>query len=311
LLAGCSNNLGKTPSVSQPAANVRTAAKSAGDPEQRLVFFSDSKGNLIDVWNRSDNNLFAVLSDGLKKPLGLATDAQDNLYVANGAAENVLMYAFPYAKTPTLTLVDRGYTPNGVAVAADGTVAVTNKCSTAKGCPAGSGSVVLYAPGKTTPCSTIRTPDYNSLAFGAFDSAGDFYFDGLVQKKGSVSIVQGGCAAASYNMLSSDYAFKAPGGMQFGPHGRLSIVDSKVDAIVTFSATGDALTKVSTTYLNANTTIDPTAFAFTKAGDTAFVANTGGGSGDKFEFPQGGDSKQTYAIGGTPSGVAVTPPFPL
>jgi hypothetical protein len=314
LLSGCSGGslapASSLPTSSGANAGSQIDAHAAADPDGRLVFFANSKNNDIEVYQRTNNHIVGHIA-GLKKPIGLAVDNEELLYVANSGASNIPVYTIPYTGAPTETLDDSGFVPHGVAISADGTVAVTNACSTANKCPEGSGSIQFYAKGSTTPCSTILTPDYDTVAFGAFDKAGEFYFDGPVRKKVMVSIVQGGCAAASYNMLAADYAIKAPGSMQFGPHGNLSIIDPTSETIDTFAATTDQLTKVSVTTLNGNFVISPTAFALTGSGKTVFTVNTGGGSAQKFQFPEGGDPQVTFSIGDTPSGVAVAPAFPL
>jgi hypothetical protein len=315
LLAGCSNG-SLSPSSNLPAAagvqpaTMQHAKGAAIGPNDSLVFFANAKENYVEIWERTKPDLVGIISY-LHKPAGLAVDAENRVYVADSGDQSVPVFESPYNGAPIETIDDEGYIPRGVAVAADGTVAVTNECSTAKGCPAGSGSIVLYAKGKTTPCSTILTPDYTSVGFGAFDSAGDFYFDGFVKKKVVVSIVQGECSGSNYNELQSDYGMEYPGSLQFGPHKRLSIIDATAETIVTYTAFANALVKFAVTPLNSKYTIQPTAFAFTKSGNSVYTVNTGGGSGEHFDFPAGGTSKQVYSLGGKPTGVAVSPPFPL
>ncbi len=314
-LAGCSNgtlapssNLPAAADV-QPAAMQRTK-NAALDPNDSLVFFANAKENFVEIWERTKPKLVGIISP-LHKPVGLAVDVQNRVYVADSGDQSVPVFESPYDGAPVETLDDSGYVPHGVAVAADGTVAVTNECSTAKGCAAGSGSIVLYAKGQTTPCSTILTPTYNSISFGAFDSAGDFYFDGFVKKNVVVSIVRGGCSGSSYNELQSDYSMEYPGSLQFGPHKRLSIIDATAETIVTYTAFTNALVKFAVTPLNGKYAIEPTAFAFTKSGNSVYTVNAGSGSAEHFDFPAGGVSKLVYSLGGKPSGVAVSPPFPL
>jgi hypothetical protein len=314
LLAGCSNG-SLSPSSNLPAAAAQPApmqrAKNAAiGPNDSLVFFANSKENYVEIWERKKSELVGIISP-LHKPAGLAVDVQNRVYVADSGDQKVPVFESPYNGAPVETLDDSGYVPHGVAVAADGTVAVTNECSTAKGCAAGSGSIVLYAKGQTTPCSTIVTPDYTSVGFGAFDSAGNLYFDGFVKKKVVVSIVQGECSGSTYNKLQSDYGMEYPGSLQFGPHKRLSIIDATAETIVTYTAFTNALVKFAVTPLNSKYAIQPTAFAFTKAGDSVYTVNTGGGSGEHFDFPAGGMSKQVFSLGGKPTGVAISPPFPL
>jgi hypothetical protein len=92
---------------------------------------------------------------------GLAVDASSNLYVADVAGSNVLVYPATYAAV-SKTLPDPGYRPVGVAVDSQGDVAVTSVESNSYG----PGSVALYAKGATSPTNAI-------VANGNF--AGDFY----------------------------------------------------------------------------------------------------------------------------------------
>ncbi|MGA7201685.1 MAG: hypothetical protein WBX26_07645, partial [Candidatus Cybelea sp.] len=67
-------------------------------------------------------------------------------YVADSGNQRVVV--FTDACETVSVLGDSGYTPSGVAVAEDGTVAVTNLCA-APSCT-GAGNISIYAPGSTS-----------------------------------------------------------------------------------------------------------------------------------------------------------------
>ena len=70
----------------------------------QLVYVSDGRNNLIDIFDRNGRQV-GEITTGLNAPAGLFVDASHNLWVANGGANNVLV--FPRGSTaPTQTLTD-------------------------------------------------------------------------------------------------------------------------------------------------------------------------------------------------------------
>jgi hypothetical protein len=182
------------------------------------AFVSDSNNNAVYVIRRGQ--LAATLAvDG---PAGLAVDASHNLYVANVAGSNVLVYAPPYNGTPTV-LSDSGFRPNGVAVDANGNVAVTSFESNSYG----PGSIAFYAKGATSPTKTIIADSkFAGDYYCAFDASGNLYLD---SKNGSgpfeAGEVVGGIGGKTVKPLTTENLLQYPGGMQVTNSGKIAILD--------------------------------------------------------------------------------------
>jgi sugar lactone lactonase YvrE len=111
VLAACSSTAVSPPSASESEQNYQ-AAKTGG----AVSFISDFNNHAVYVLN-AQGALTATLDvDG---PEGLAVDSSHNLYVANVAGSDVLVYAPPYNGAPNV-LTDPGFRPNGVAVDRNG-----------------------------------------------------------------------------------------------------------------------------------------------------------------------------------------------
>ena len=92
-----------------------------------LIFASLPQSNTVDIFSQGrKHKMVGQITTGLNSPLGLATDAAGNLYVANQNVPTVPVYAPPYNGAPFLTLDAAGNLPQGVAVSAHGVVAASN-----------------------------------------------------------------------------------------------------------------------------------------------------------------------------------------
>jgi hypothetical protein len=161
----------------------------------------------------------------------LATDGAQNLYVANAAFGNVIVYAKPYASIKS-TLNDAGETTEDVAVDKKGLVGVTNYLTSSL-MP---GSVSFFAKNATQPCSTVHDPNWIYFFNDAFDASGNLFIDG--QTAGGTTLVgeiSGGCKATSITTLSVGNTISSPGGVQVSA-GNILIGDVNKQAIYTYAA---------------------------------------------------------------------------
>ena len=105
-------------------------------------------------------------------------------YVADSGNQRVVV--FTDACETVGVLDDSGYVPSDVAVADDGTVAVTNLCA-APSCT-GAGNISFYAPGSST-VTRVATGLMSQYYYGDFDKHGNFYNDGLSGSTVGVGVV--------------------------------------------------------------------------------------------------------------------------
>jgi|ERR1700722_14175171 sugar lactone lactonase YvrE len=273
-LAGCSGaaisslsptNLG--PSVSKSFTS-RPAKKAGGE----VAFVSDSNNNAVYVIRQGQ--LSETLNvDG---PEGVAVDTAHNLYVANVAGSNILVYAPPYNGTPR-ALEDPGFRPNGVALDAKGNVAVTSFESNTYGL----GSIAFYTKGATSPTKIILADStFAGDYYCAFDASGNLYLD---SKNGSgpfeAGEVVGGIDGKRVKPLTTGNLLQYPGGMQVTKSGKIAILDqsegSGTPTIYTYNppSHGSFGNPIATTLLaSAN---DAVAFAFEDRNDRfVFTADT-------------------------------------
>jgi hypothetical protein len=259
---------------------VNVAGVNALHGNQTII--SEIAFNTVSVYGRN-GQLNAILSTGLSKPQGLATDAAENLYVANTLNSNVLVYPKPY-RTSKLTLNDANQYPTGVAVSRSGIVGVTNIQSVA----GGAGSVSFYAKGSTVACATVGDPQWSRVYFDAFDASGTLYIDGQNSSGHTlVGDVTGGCGATSITTLSVGNTIQFPGGVQVLA-GNILIDDQMAPAIYTYAppSGGSLGSPIATTLLTAGT--DPVTFAMMKDGVDLWAASNGAQAGGfKYTYPGG------------------------
>lgn len=273
-----------------------------------LIFLSDGDAT-VNIYLKSGEHKQVGWITGLSVPTDLATDAARNLYVSLGGGfsgtTELVVYAPPYTKKPTLTLALGEY-PFGVAVSPQGVVAVTGCTSSSCG---GLG-VTFYALGSSVPCATVVTYPQMNPGYAAFDDKGNLYIDGNDASNNQVvGEIAGGCDATSMILLTTGNTIGLAAGVQVNQKGRIAILDaSSSAAIYTYlpPQNGSLGNPVSTTPLTSS----PSALAFTflASGRSIWVADANGRASN-YDYPNGGGSEQTIIGSGYPSGIAVTPPL--
>jgi hypothetical protein len=199
-------------------------------PHGNHTFVTDAGTATVTVWG-ANGQLNAILFDGIAaNPQGLATDAAQNLYVANLALSNVIVYAKPYTSI-TSTLNDAGQETEDVAVDKSGIVGVTNYLTSSLQ----PGSVSIFAKNATQPCAVVHDPHWIYFFNDAFDASGNLFIDGLTAAGTTlVGEVSGGCAATSITTLSVGNRISWPGGVQVSD-GKILIGDVNAQAIYTYA----------------------------------------------------------------------------
>lgn len=143
----------------------------------RLLYVSDAQNEVIDVFALPSMKLHGQITDGINGPLGLATDGQGNVYVANGGGGTITVYK--YGETsPTRTLTEEG-SPDDVAVAANGAVFGGDVL----------GAVEVFAPGSNTPAALLTNPAIVQAYGVCVDEANNVYATGSGPKGAPINPV--------------------------------------------------------------------------------------------------------------------------
>jgi DNA-binding beta-propeller fold protein YncE len=270
------------------------------------VFVSDALEGVVDGYDQATGTLVTQLT-GFDRPQGLASDASGNIYVADSGTDRVLVFA-PGAMRPFLTLDDSGWSPTGVAVAADGEVAVTNNTAdTGPGGPSGTypGSVVFYQRGRRLAFRELDGPPFAYPYFCAYDAHGDLYFDAvdLSARTSVLEVIRRSRGVQTKNLGIRDIRF--PGGVQVDGAGELLVLDQASATINRYAP--------SSGHLSGRVRLagagDPISFALVSTGGALYGADAVSGAVLEYAFPSGGAAIQRIGVGGLPVGIAVTPWF--
>lgn len=258
-------------------------------PGGNQTIVSDNPSKLVLVYG-ADGHLNALIHRDIQSNQGIATDAQETLYVADSS--NVLVYAKPYTSL-TSTLNDPNGQPVGVAVSPAGLVGVSNIQDTG----GAYGSVSIFAKGATSPCVTdLQSPFLQNAFFDAFDAAGNLYFDGI-DPVGRVFIgeLSGGCNAKKIKTLTTSNTLGFPGGVQV-VDGHLLIEDQRNKAIYTYALPKGSSLGAPTATTTLSSTGDPIGFAMRRDDHRAWVADaTQFANATEYTYPGGSVLNNAYA----------------
>lgn len=214
-------------------------------------------------------------------------------YVADFGNQRVVVFT---SECQTVQILDdSGFYPSDVAVARDGTVAVTNLCG-APSCT-GSGNISFYAPGSST-VTRVATGLMSQYYYGDFDKHGNFYNDGLSGSNVEVGVVPKGSTKDKATGISS---IQFPGGIQVAHNGTLNIADQYCPCIQIYKGKSHVGT------VNLTGVTRPVTFALDKSNKHLWVADVSSQTVDEVLYPSGGSN--LYQISGfyEPIGVGVIP----
>jgi WD40 repeat protein len=231
VVAGCASPA--TPAVATSGAAVQSVvpdARAAATGDGRI--YSSSYGNstvtYYDKGTGPNNPVAGSLSGTFEAPEGLAVDRAGNVYVANGDAQNVLVYASG-ASSPTLTLSSPNGFPTDVAVAPDGTVYVANVWGMA-GNP---GSVDVYAKGASEPTTTLSYRAFTQVVGIAMDRSGNLFvsYDANHGSVGSAVEFRHG-----KTVVPTKISVAAAGGIGFDGAGHMLLIDRDSSTLNVYDA---------------------------------------------------------------------------
>jgi hypothetical protein len=179
------------------------------------LLFAPTGNEAIDIYNLQNPTsgpLAEITSALVGTQFQMTADSANDLFVVNdnflnNNQEYVSVYPPPYDGTPTLlTGVEF---PIGVAVAANGTVYVSNCGAYCSQSPA----VYVYQNGSTTPTATITSAAFSSLGGLAVDAAGDLYIADADRDTGATTIfeVPSGSMTPQPVALDGLFNFGGPG----------------------------------------------------------------------------------------------------
>ncbi|MBV8530992.1 MAG: hypothetical protein JO104_06715 [Candidatus Eremiobacteraeota bacterium] len=243
-----------------------------------------------------------TIGSGLSMPQGVATagsggdlapSASTLDYVADFAHQRVVV--FTDACNTVRVLDDSGYFPSDVAVAFDGTVAVTNLCP-APSC-SGAGNISFYAPGSSN-VTRVATGLMSQYYYGDFDGHGNFYNDGLSGNSVQVGVVPYGSTS---DMATGISDIGVPGGIQVARNGTINIDDPGCLCIQIYRGSR----RVGTVSLSG--VVKPVTFALDKSDTHLWVTDVSSKMVDEFPYPAGGEILDQLSGFSEPIGVGVVP----
>jgi hypothetical protein len=221
LAAGCYESSTSAPPPQSSAA--RSARFDwAAHKESRLIFSASASNNTVDYYVKGtgpNNPVAGSLSGTFSAPEGIGIDSKGDVYVANGNAENVLVYAAG-SSSPTGTLDDPNEFPIGVTVGPDGTVYVAN----IDGPIGASGDVVVYAPGSSEPTKTLHAKCFLHVLGVALDKNGNLFAScDIAPGAGHGSVIE--FKAGSTTGIATHITLGSAGGLGFDGAGHLLAID--------------------------------------------------------------------------------------
>lgn len=214
------------------------------------------------------------------------------LYVANPVLDEVDVLDVKSGATVAI-IADPDQVPSGVAIARDGTVAVTNIASAGSSGPA---TINFYAAGSFKKKKTIVGSPGQEFFFGGFDKHGNFYNDSLTTSGGvEVGVVDKGSTKNSDTGYGSKIGY--PGGIQVAKNGSINILDQACPCLKSFTGA-----KLKTVTLQGAS--DPITLSFNSDDSQVWTADYGLSAVEGYAFPSG---QLLASLGGFagPEGIAV------
>jgi hypothetical protein len=268
------------------------------------LYVSDYYADTVTIFSTAGKETAQIT--GFSYPEGLAGDESGNIYVNNTGVSAIKIYTAGL-KTLVATLSDPSYYPSGISVSKNGIVGVANIAGTS----GGPGSVVFYAKGATTPCTTVTNATWHGEYFAAFDGKGNLYVDGLDANGNTlIGVVTGGCKATKITTLGGA-KIAYPGGLQISSKGDILIDDQQATPSTVYTYAPplkNVFAKpVATTPLTG--TSDAVAISLDSTSKNLYEANATAADAQVFSYPAGGKALKTFTPAGAqfPDGIYVSP----
>jgi hypothetical protein len=301
-LIACSASPTPSTNTAVTALRAPSAARPLAAAPSTVLVSDESQNSVVICVPGSACSDCKTVGSGLVSPVGLTTSnsgpgplVKTTLdYVADSGNQRVVV--FNDQCETVRVLGDSGYFPSDVAVANDGTVAVTNLCA-APSCK-GAGNIAFFAPGAMKP-TRVATGLMSQYLYGAFDKQGNFYNDGLAGSTVEIGVV---ARKSKVDKATGISGIGAPGGIEVAHDGTVNIVDQDCDCIQIYK--GSTLT--GTVSLPGVTT--PVSFALDKKNKHLWVTDASSKTVDELPYPKGGKILDQLSGFSEPGGVGVEPP---
>lgn len=281
-----------------------SAVQSTAGSSPTVIVSDASQNDVVICGSGSPCSQCKTLGSGLSSPGGVTTSgnggppAKSPLgYVADSGNHRVVVFTDTCSTVRILN--DASYTPLDVAVAGDGTVAVTNMCETSS---CSGPNIAFFAP-KSSKITRVATGLMSEYLFGAFDKKGDFYNDGY----SSGSTVEVGVVPrnGTKDEPTGISGIAKPAGIQIAKNGAIDILDQACPCIRMYEGN----TSAGTVTLTGVTT--PVTFALDKKNKHLWVTDVTSQTVDELRYPKGGKILYQYTGFSEPIGVGIIPPAPL
>ena len=285
--------------IQRTALAVVTAILIAGAPARaERLYVALSSTNMIVSFDISLSSGEAVaasaqtfVSGNLSEPLGLAIDADGNIYAANRSAATVSKFDSTGTFISTIASTNLS-TPAGVAVDSAGNLYVSNQGG------ALAATISKFDPSGTFQ-ATIGSGDLSSPRGLAFDSAGNLYAANSTFGLNTISKFN---PSGTFQTTISGGGLSNPSGLAFNSSGNLYAANnnsSNPGTVSIFDAAGDPLSIISSTAVGF-----PTFITFDSAGNF-YVANNFPAQIAKFDAA--GTFQFAWDPGAIPAGLVVVP----
>jgi len=269
-----------------------------------ILYVAQYGSNAIQIYDQAGTNQSPIgtLTSSLSGPWGLFVTGTEDLYVANLAGADVVIF-HKGATSPYKTLSDPGELPVIAVVDSTGTVYVANN-KTTRGGP---GSVSVYAGGSTTPTSRLTVPNNIEVLWCALNNHHNL-FVGYYKTNHTNGLVKfvGGAGTAK----SADVTIQFPGQMEFDSAQDLVFADENASTVNVYEL--PTKTPVAQYATPSGGTI--VGLALTKRSANFYVSDYGTGAVYEFSYPAGVlvDTISTgLGTSSPPTGVATDPSAPL
>jgi hypothetical protein len=267
-----------------------------------VIIVSDASQNAVVICpSGSACSQCKTVGSGLSAPQGVTSSSNGGPpaksplgYVADSGNHRVVVFTDNCSTVRILN--DEPYTPIDVAVASDGTVAVTNLCESSY-C-SGSPNIAFFAP-KSTNITRLAKGLMSEYLYGAFDAKGDFYNDGYLGSTPEVGVVPRNSTTDEATGISG---IASPGGLEVAKDGSINILDTTCPCIQIYEGSAHS----GTVKMSGVTT--PLTFAFDKKNKRVWLTDVTSQTVDELRYPKGGKILYQYSGFSEPIGVAIIPP---
>jgi hypothetical protein len=279
----------------------RSHVRSWIDPAAKsgpLVYVTDSGTNVAEIYSYPALKNVGTIG-GLDNPQGDCVDKNDNVWIVNTQASQILEYAHG-GTTPIATLSDPGQYPVGCAFdPTTGNLAVSNFYST-NGPP---GSVSIYTDATGTP-ATFTPPGFAVVYYLGYDEKGTLYLDGI--DSGS-SFLFSSFNGKKFTSITLEHPIGGPGTVQaVGDRVVVGDQTNGANAAYGFKIHGSKGTLVKTTPLTgANDVVQFNIYKKALVG--ADINFSTGSTVDRFKYPAGGPAVKSTTGLSAPIGAVVSP----